>query len=396
MTTADTSVVGRLGGEAFLARVFGREFRIARGDATTVAGLLGWEDVNAVLARHRLEPPRLRLCSGGKMLPQHLYTRPVTTRRNTVWNRIQPAALHEQLAAGATLVLDAADELHAGIGELAAQLERGFRTAVQANLYASWTANEGFGTHWDDHDVVVVQVDGAKRWRLYGPTRVAPMHRDVEAPEAPPDEPIADLVLTPGDTLYVPRGWWHAVAAENGGRSLHLTFGLQSTTGADLIGWLADTLRTHQAVRADVPRLGSAQQKRDFADTLLKLVTAELEAEGVVDRYAEFRDATEQPRQGTSLPYVDSVPPSPGLPVRLLVSRASVTRDPDDRVVLTAGGGEFIFAPQVYGMLALLLDGRSQRLGKLAQASGVRVEQAAAVVTELVAGQVAHVGTVTT
>lgn len=47
-------------------------------------------------------------------------------------------------------------------------------------------AREGFGTHWDDHNVIVVQVEGSKHWRLYGPTRSAPMHRDTAQPEPPP------------------------------------------------------------------------------------------------------------------------------------------------------------------------------------------------------------------
>ncbi|MFE3205772.1 JmjC domain-containing protein [Embleya sp. NPDC059237] len=118
----------------------------------------------------------------------------MTSRRNVVVHRLQPAHLHERLAAGATLVLDAVGELHHPLGEFAQDLERFVRTGVQINAYASWTAVEGFGIYWDDHDTVVVQLDGSKRWRLYGPTRIAPLHRDVAVPEPPPQTPIADLV----------------------------------------------------------------------------------------------------------------------------------------------------------------------------------------------------------
>ncbi|WSC07830.1 cupin domain-containing protein [Streptomyces scopuliridis] len=64
------------------------------------------------------------------------------------------------------------------------ELEHWLRTGVQTNLYASLTAREGFGVHWDDHDVIVIQIDGAKRWKLYGPTRTAPQvqgHRRARA-----------------------------------------------------------------------------------------------------------------------------------------------------------------------------------------------------------------------
>ncbi|EFE66213.1 predicted protein [Streptomyces viridosporus ATCC 14672] len=41
---------------------------------------------------------------------------PVTTRRSTVWHRLEPAELHRHLAGGATLVLDAIDDSH-GAGD---------------------------------------------------------------------------------------------------------------------------------------------------------------------------------------------------------------------------------------------------------------------------------------
>lgn len=57
---------------------------------------------------------------------------------------------------------------------------------------------EGFGLHFDDHDVVVVQLEGVKRWKIHEPTRIAPLRIDVEAPEPPQGEPIAEIVLRAG------------------------------------------------------------------------------------------------------------------------------------------------------------------------------------------------------
>ncbi|MGP4091620.1 cupin domain-containing protein [Streptomyces sp. KR55] len=239
--TAFSQVVERLGGD-FPAGAFGRTYRIWRSVAD-FSSVLTWDDLNTVIGQGRLEPPRLRLHRDGELIPWQRYATAVTTRRNVVWQRIQPSRLHGQLHDGASLVLDAVDELHQPAERLAQALERVFRGRVQINVYASWTATEGFGTHWDDHDVIVVQLEGAKRWRLYGPTRINPLRRDTEAPEPPADEPIEEIALRAGDMLYLPRGWWHAVAATEG-RSLHLTCGLQTTTGADLLGWLSDRLRT--------------------------------------------------------------------------------------------------------------------------------------------------------
>ncbi|WP_392957705.1 JmjC domain-containing protein [Streptomyces sp. LN245] len=214
-------------GEDFLAQALHREYRHVPG-ALDVVGLMTWDDLNQILASHRLQPPRMRLSRAGETLLVGGYTTPVATRRHTVWHRLHPAELHARLKEGASLALDSIDELHPPLGRLCEAIERELRTRVQVNLYASWSATEGFGVHWDDHDTVVVQLDGAKRWRIYGTTRPFLLYRDIEDPGEAPTEPVADLVLWPGDVLYVPRGVWPAVSADQGTRSLHVTCGLQT------------------------------------------------------------------------------------------------------------------------------------------------------------------------
>ncbi|NEA47837.1 cupin domain-containing protein [Streptomyces sp. SID10815] len=391
MTTGMSTVVAHLG-EDFLAQVFGRTYRHFPGEPNRFGSLFDWDDLNALLTHHRLEPPRLRLSLDGEVLPQHVYALPVTTRRSTVWHRLRPAALHRCLAEGATLVLDAIDELHPGVGRLARELERHLRTGVQVNAYASWTPEEGFGVHWDDHDVLVLQLDGAKRWRIHGPTRQAPLHRDTHIPEGPPGEPLVELVLSAGDMLYLPRGWWHAVAASEGIHSLHLTCGMQTTTGADLLQWLSEDLRREATVRSDLPRFAAAEERVDFMRSLGALVMREFEDGRLLDRFLAMRDATERARLVPSLPFVEGVPPDPALFVRLVAVRARLHNDSEGNAVLTAGGEEWTFAPRTAPLLSLLVDGGPHRLDALARAAGLRLGQVAQLVSDLVDGEVATVG----
>ncbi|WP_254650974.1 cupin domain-containing protein [Streptomyces sp. GbtcB7] len=127
------------------------------------------------------------------------YTAPVATRRHSVWHRLHPAELHARLTEGASLALDSVDELHPPLACLAEAIERDFRTRVQANLYASWTSTEGFGVHWGDHDTIVVQLDGAKRWRIYGTIRPFPLYRGIKDPDEAP--PVARGLRRPGHPL---------------------------------------------------------------------------------------------------------------------------------------------------------------------------------------------------
>ncbi|MEV5143455.1 cupin domain-containing protein [Streptomyces sp. NPDC052727] len=384
------NLAAHLGQDEFLAQVLHRHHRHVPRAVTEPGRLITWDDLNTILATHRLEPPRLRLSADGEMLPAYRYTSPVTTRRHTVWQRLHPAELHARLAEGASLVIDAIDELHPAVGRAAMELEQWLRTGVQTNLYASWTAREGFGMHWDDHDVIVVQIDGAKRWKLYGPTRIAPMYKDTDEPEPPPSEPLTELVLLPGDVLYLPRGWWHSVAASEGEHSLHLTFGIQTSTGAQLLSWLAEDLRRHPVLREDLPVHAATAERADYLERLRKQVTAALEDPDVVSRYTTMRDGSDLSRLRPSLPHVTGLAAAPNTRVRLTTARARIEPAADGTsVVFRACDHEWEMAKEALPLLTRLISAvpHAVSLGELAAAAGFSVDAVAAAVSELMTGQ---------
>ncbi|MET9607242.1 cupin domain-containing protein [Streptomyces sp. NPDC006512] len=380
----------RLGGDMFLAQTCFRAHTVIRSDGAAVPSLLTWEDLNEIVAVHRLEPPRMRLSRAGEAVPATAYSVLRTNRRGVSWYQPQPAEFHARLADGASLVIDAIDQMHPPVREAAVGLERFFRTPVQVNAYASWTAEEGFGTHWDDHDVVVLQLEGSKRWKIYGPTRQSPAWRDVEAPKAPTSEPIADIVLTAGDLLYLPRGWWHAVSADQGTASLHLTFGLATQTGAEFLGWLCDDLRTSATVRSDIPRFSTPEERMDYLASVRKEVLAALEDPAVLDRWERSLDTTHPGHPRLSLPHLATVPAQPGITVQVTVSRARVDQDAE-AVTFSGAGREWTFGLPAAPLLRRLADGEPVTLGDLAAESGLTVGQSAEVVTALVGGQAAAV-----
>ncbi|MEU9849116.1 cupin domain-containing protein [Streptomyces sp. NPDC047985] len=388
------SWAGRLGGDTFLAQTYHRSYARFPGAADT-AGLFSWDDLNRIIATQRLEPPRLRLSVDGEMVPLHRYAIPTTNRRAVTWSRIQPTDFHAQLKDGASLVLDAVEKIHPVVGAAAEGLERFLGTSVQANAYASWTDREGFGLHWDDHDVVVVQVHGSKRWRLYGSTREAPTFRDVESPERPEGDPVADIVLAPGDVLYLPRGWWHAVTADQGTESLHLTFGMVPHTGADLMLWVVDQLRSSLALRKDIPRFASLSEHSDFIAALRDEVLNELADPRLVERWAESIDTTDLGHAIPSLPYVDGLPARPEITVKLTAPRGRLTANPaHSTVTFSAAGTAWDFAESALPVLGTLLTGQPTTLGEMADSAGLEIKDVAELVSALIEGHaVAVVGT---
>ena len=153
------------------------------------------------------------------------------------------------------------DQVHA----LLSLLESEFGCMVGSNAYLTPMHSQGFAPHYDDVDVFILQWEGYKRWRVYAPfnkgetlPRASSRDYTVKEMEENVGESIMDVVLGPGDVLYLPRGWIHqaetvarpshrikvtktmtAKSGDNGGsgdHSLHLTVSaMQNWCWADFL-----------------------------------------------------------------------------------------------------------------------------------------------------------------
>jgi hypothetical protein len=286
----------------FLAANWGKSHRHIRGWPGKFAHLLPWPQLNEILSRHRLDYPRLRLMRDGKSLPTSSYLRHTSGGRHKISiPRLRNVPLTRHLREGATLVLDAVDELYGPLEELAQGLELCFRERIQINAYAGWQTSRGFDLHWDDHDVFILQVTGRKRWSVYGMTRPSPLAKDIEPGERPTHAPLWEETLVDGDFLYIPRGCWH-VAMPLAEPTLHLTVGIHNRTGVDLLHWLADHMRASETFRRDLPRLSDSDARALHLGRLREELFAELDQE-LLDRYYADLDRNALPRAQSSLPW---------------------------------------------------------------------------------------------
>jgi lysine-specific demethylase/histidyl-hydroxylase NO66 len=151
------------------------------------------------------------------------------------------------------------DPLHA----LLATLERHWRCAGGCNAYMTPASTQGFAPHYDDIDAFVLQLEGRKRWRLYGPRCEEDVLPRVSSENFNADEigePILDVVLEPGDVLYMPRGCIHQAASLPESHSLHVTLSTgHANAWVDLLelalpAALATAAQEIPELRASVPR----------------------------------------------------------------------------------------------------------------------------------------------
>ena len=341
---------GRLIGQAF-----GREPYRTRLAAGGAGELFGWAQLNAALAEQRLTPPRLRLERAAQDVSREVF-RARRTRRGAQMQDLDPAALMACLRDGATLIIDAVNEISPPLQRLCAGLSADFAASCQANLYACWGETQGFDVHWDDHEVFVLQLEGRKTWALYGATERWPTRRGVGSEAPRPEAPVDSFVLAPGDVLYLPRGYWHA-AVGLGGPTLHLTVGLTRKSGADLLHWLADELLADELVRSDLPLEADPAKLADRVAEILARVVAQ-DPQGLAGRYRRHLEAGLVQRPQLSFPYLGEEARDLPADVQIRLAAGPARLEPRGAgLVLSWRGVEFELAPALAPPLDRLLAG---------------------------------------
>jgi ribosomal protein L16 Arg81 hydroxylase len=121
------------------------------------------------------------------------------------------------------------------VASLCRSLETALHHPVNVNMYLTPPGAQGFGPHYDDHDVFILQIEGQKHWRLYEPVRDLPLKFDeTTVPRERLTGEVAEAHLAAGDLLYLPRGYVHE-AFTSATASLHLTVGIEVFRWADLL-----------------------------------------------------------------------------------------------------------------------------------------------------------------
>jgi ribosomal protein L16 Arg81 hydroxylase len=178
---------------------------------------------------------------------------------------VKPEQVTEMLADGKTVCASLIDPQNPVLTAFLNRIARHFAVAGKFffNSYLS-PDGAGFGLHLDHHPVSILQIEGQKRW-WYSPepglkeviTNVSfPRDRDaLKLPwvtvAKPREQDLCEVVLNPGDVLYMPKGTWHRAQAIGG--SLGLTLAMESVVPLELLQAALLTHMNKVEFRSQVP-----------------------------------------------------------------------------------------------------------------------------------------------
>jgi quercetin dioxygenase-like cupin family protein len=284
--------------------------------------------------------PSLRLIKNGPDVPPEAFTRDVRSRRYTFTGVCDVERVLEAYQQGATILLQRLDRTWPALGALCRALEERVRHPADANVYLTPKAAQGFGAHYDAHDVFILQISGTKHWRLYGAPFPLPLEsQPFDRRTIDPGPCLQELDVHPGDLIYLPRGTIHeALTSESS--SLHVTVGITPQTWTDaLVAAVLARAGADPRLREALPLSESdasargAERQRRFAALLASVsehvdvgaVLASLQARFVAERRPHLQGRLIEIEEGTAVGFSTLVTRRPGLVYRIAVADGHVT-----------------------------------------------------------------------
>jgi hypothetical protein len=188
--------------------------------------LHGPSAVEELLKHVQPEPSTLRLVRGKDKREADTY--------RLADGSLDVVRVRNDFADGHTIILNGIEQYVPAIASLSHALEVELNFPAKVNAYATPPGSQGFAPHYDQHNVLILQIHGAKLWHLYG-AATAPheMQRHTEVVAADLPAPT-DFLLEAGDVLYLPRGQVHS-AETTSEPSVHLTIGMHAPTALTLL-----------------------------------------------------------------------------------------------------------------------------------------------------------------
>lgn len=254
--------------EKFLDESYEKRFYLSR-SSVDVANIT-WSKLDAALFSWPADDGTLILYDGGRISIDDYTEKYLDVA--ALKTRVVKDIFYNYIEKGATLVLNKLNGHMPEISDMCRQVSKQLGVKCNANGYVAFGGSGSFGRHWDTHDVFAIQVIGKKRWRIYTPTFEKPLaHQNSKKDlHSCPTDPVLEVVLEPGDVLYLPRGWWHEAVPIPGEESFHISVGLFPPKIIDYLLWTAGNKMTNylegrHALRSEG---GNKQSIAEFVERL--------------------------------------------------------------------------------------------------------------------------------
>ena len=319
--------------------------------------LISLEKLDHLLATSELPPASIDMAR----------SKPPISKANFTFKsgNIDRGAVVRHYQSGATIIFP---QINLAIDELAnfcRNLEFELSCKVQTNVYLTPRNSQGFKTHYDDHDVFIMQIHGKKNWNLYQQAVEKPFRGEpFDSSEHEAGKLNLNFTMEPGDCLYIPRGYMHDATNVGSEPSLHITVGLLVKKWADLmLEVLSEVALNNSEFRESLP-VGFAKKDFDMSNArtdfrkLVETFANEADFDNVFNMFKQEYYRTRKPNLKGAL-MQSSVGIETGTSYRLRENFQFAIKSEGEQTVVSCAGGDLKFSVSAEVGLRFILEGNS-------------------------------------
>ncbi len=266
----------------FLTLLRQRKLALLRGaNADRYSKLLSWEALKRIIECGEYSLEDIRVTKEKVIVPELFYLTD---------GKLDAAKLEVLLAHGASVIMTNLQRNVPPIASLCDNIKSRLPERIIVGMIATTGAGGALDLHYDSDDLIILQVEGTKRWQIYDPTVDYPVK---ELPKKLPatSAPIFDEFLLPGDFLFVPSGNWHQ--CENGpGRSLHLGIGFVPPNVYYAVKAITSKLLYEEMFRMPLTRVESPSERAKIEADLIDKLKEKISRKYLSEFLAEWSKQT--------------------------------------------------------------------------------------------------------
>lgn len=214
-------------------------------------GLLDWHTLRDLIEGGVIPPSQFKLT---------YHTNPVAPPFYLLNGKVNAAKLASLIAQGISVITKPIESYVPALKALCNDIATRIGEVTYADAIVTTSGSGGaLKLHYDWFDLIVLQLEGSKRWRIYGPPVIDPV-KGMPKQKPPENAPLFDENLRPGDFLFMPAGFWHH--CNNGPNlSLHVAITIRPSAGWHAIQALLPQLLGEEIFRARLTRFGGAAER---------------------------------------------------------------------------------------------------------------------------------------
>jgi ribosomal protein L16 Arg81 hydroxylase len=228
-----------------LARLLARREVVLRRAVGEAPAPGGWNALRALIEDGSFPVDRLCITRGGVVVAPVIYLDRGAVRTEQ---------LAKLMARGASVIVGHIDRYFPALAARSAEVRATTREKSWFGAIVSTGEGGALMRHYDPDDLLILQVEGSKRWLIHGNAVPDPVENPPPGHADSAGEVVFDEVLHPGDLLFVPAGHWHR--CENRAQlSMHLGLFVSPPSGCKIAERLLSEALAEPLLRKPLTRL---------------------------------------------------------------------------------------------------------------------------------------------